>query len=454
MIKTLIAHCTSHNQFATSSNIISSINMMSHSSPTVNYFESILESAASLLHGVPKQKYFSNVSLSLSIIDWVSNIFEEAKKFEHQLHAREVQETLHGVVLANEKFRALFFAVIDMSCKEYLHQELVIACLKLAKSILMDFPLIGLHTKEVSEMIRECGVFHLKAVNTNVKELACEILGLIPPMVGNWVSGNDGRQCSNSNEKSSPPGIKEIHNIKMAFVRSNHESIKPTDFKVLIDTLLNGPRSKLIASQTKILKHLESYIQSNEKNLEYDDPKNIEECLASNSDLQSFWISYQLAQFCVNGKLKTPLGKAQETLTTIEKVIRQLTTNAAAASIQKTTNVSENSPELDSKESFIFNVNECRRLLIFFELLEKTMANAWDGSAYYWANPSGGKPIISFFTANKRTCLDWLSRLRVTVVQLAYYVGEYGFAARNAFIALGMYHSNIVRALQSLNWVI
>ena len=82
------------------------------------------------------------------------------------------------------------------------------------------------------------------------------------------------------------------------------------------------------------------------------------------------------------------------------------------------------------------------------------MANAWDGSAYYWANPSGGKPIISFFTANKRTCLDWLSRLRVTVVQLAYYVGEYGFAARNAFIALGKYQSNIFRGLQAATWVI
>ena len=361
---------------------------------------------------------------------------KQTQIFEQQVHTIDIQENLHGAVLANEKFRSLFFAVIDMSCREYFNQELVIACLKLVKSILLSFPLIGLHTKEVSEVVRECCFFHLKAINTNVKAFACEILGLIPPMVGHWISANNFRHLESS-EKSSMSGLKEIKNVKLAFVRSNHESIKPTDFKVLMDSLLSAPSSKITPSQTKVLKHLEIY-PSNVINLEHD-LKQIEECIASNSDLQAFWISYQLAQFCVNGKLKTPLGKAQETLTTIERVIRQLTTNAAAASVQKSIYQTENSPDIQNVEdTFTLNIKECRRLLVFFEVLEKAMANAWDGSAYYWAGPSGGKSIISFFTANKRTCQDWLTRLRITVVQLAYYVGEYGFAARNAFIALGM----------------
>ena len=136
--------------------------MMSHSSPTVNYFETILDFATSLLTGIPKQKSFPNVSLSLAVIDWITNIFEEAKKFEQQIHAREAQESIHGVVLTNEKFRSLFFAVIDTSCTEYVHKELAAACLMLVKNVLMSFPLIGLHTREVSENVRECGLFHLK----------------------------------------------------------------------------------------------------------------------------------------------------------------------------------------------------------------------------------------------------------------------------------------------------
>ena len=39
-------------------------------------------------------------------------------------------------------------------------------------------------------------------------------------------------------------------------------------------------------------------------------------------DYRAYWIGYHLAQFCVNNKLKTPLGKPQDTLTSIEKALR------------------------------------------------------------------------------------------------------------------------------------
>ena len=73
-------------------------------------------------------------------------------------------------------------------------------------------------------------------------------------------------------------------------------------------------------------------------------------------------------------------------------------------------------------------------LLTFYEMLEKSMANAWDGSAYH-LNPSSA-PITSFFTANARTCRDWLSRLRVTMVQLSFNLGEHAFCVRQGQHAL------------------
>ena len=97
----------------------------------------------------------------------------------------------------------------------------------------MNFPLIGLHTQEVSEIVRECGLFHLKAVSTVIKKQACEILGLIPPMIGHWISGTNLKKRLDPDEKITLPAVKEIHDIKMSFLRSNHESIKPTDFKFL-----------------------------------------------------------------------------------------------------------------------------------------------------------------------------------------------------------------------------
>ena len=425
--------------------MIASINAISHSSPTVKYFETILDSATSLLSGaqIQKKKDVSHESLNLAIVSWTENIFEEAKKYEQQLHTQGFHGNLHGIVLSNDKFRSLFYALINLSCKRQLNKLIVEPCLALIKAILIDFPLIGPHTQEVSEAVRECAMLHLRSTDDRIKDLACEILCLIPPMIGHWISNND--LCMRLNEKEKVPTTKisDLHDIKMAFLRNHHESLKPTDFKILADDILKNPGKKIPASDTqnKILKHLE--VQAAQENtLEEENGKaNLVECITSNFDLQSFWIGYQLAQFCVNNKLKTPLGKAQETLMTIEKFIRQLTANASALSIAKPLKSPESSKNKANEEvtTLVLNISECRRLLAFFELLEKTMVNAWDGSAYHWAGPSGGKPITSFFTANKRTCHDWLSRLRVTVSQLAFYVGEYAFVSRNAFIALGTY---------------
>ena len=402
-----------------------------------------METAASILSRWT-QPNFSHSSLHLAVVDWATNIFEEAKKFEQHVHGQQIQGSSHGVVLSNKKFRALLLAIINFSCKDKLIREIVESCLNLVKSILIDFPLIGPHTQEVSEAVRECALLHLKSTTAVIQEIACQIFGLIPPMIGHWISDNDLRTHSQTGQSAQLTTTTDLHDLKMKFLRSSHEPIKPTDFKVLVDNLLKSPSLNPVsaARQIEIWKHLEIH-SAQEIDLEDLDEKQLTEWITINLDLQSFWIGYQLAQFCVNSKLKTPLGKAQETLTTIEKVLRRLTTNAAAASVVKVSQSKEDGHNSKNNEKCpspsVLNVFECRRLLIFFELLEKSMANAWDGSAYYWAGPSGGKPITAFFTANRRTCHDWLSRLRVTVVQLAYYIGEYAFVARNAFIALGMY---------------
>ena len=448
LIKTLIVHCTCHNQFTASSNLITSINTISHSSPTADYFETILKTATRLLGGIQISQLNSSSpdSLTIAVISWTKSIFEEAKKFEQQHHTQQRGQgsSSHGVVMSNRKFRTLFFALVNLSCKQQFCKAIAEPSLALIKIVLRDFPLVGSHTQQVSEVVRECAMLHLKSTAVEIQELACEILCLIPPMIGHWITNNDFNKHVDLKESMSLVAASKLDEMKMVFVGKNNENLKPTDFKILMDDLLKNPNTKnlLQGGQIKILKHLEIF-SAQGNGLEADE-KQLVECIETNSDLQSFWVGYQLAQYCVNNKLRTPLGKAQETLTTIEKVIRQLTTNASAATVVKPTTESVGGNTITAtitaetvKPSFVLNVSECRRLLTFFELLEKTMANAWDGSAYHWSGPSGGKPITSFFTANRRTCHDWLSRLRVTVVQLAFYIGEYAFAVRNAYKALG-----------------
>ena len=431
--------------------MITPVNTISHSSPTAEYFERIIKTATILLGGEvqqPQGEASINLpdSLVLSVIAWTKSIFEEAQKFEQQVHADERGE--HGVVMANTQFRNLFFAVINLSCKRTTCKAIVKPCLMLVKKILREFPLMGPETRQVSEVVRDCAMLHLKSTFKDLREITCEILCLIPPMIGHWITHDNLTKRLDMKERISLATVNELDHMKINFLARNNSNLKPTDFKVLMDDLLKGPTSPNIFpfSQSKVFKHLEAHFDQAEERIaqaDNSDRKRLIEYILTNFDVQSFWIGYHLAQFCVNSKLKTPLGKAQETLTTIEKVVRQLTSNVTASTVTKATTPSDTNNKsptgaTKSSPSFVLNVSECRRLLTFYELLEKSMANAWDGSAYHWSGPYGGKPITSFFMANQRTCHDWLSRLRVTVVQLAFYVGEYAFAVRNAYEALGM----------------
>ena len=64
-----------------------------------------------------------------------------------------------------------------------------------------------------------------------------------------------------------------------------------------------------------------------------------------------------------------------------------------------------NSPFLCSTEK----IGQAKNYLLVFERLEKAMFNSWDGNN-----------LSAFFVANKKTCLDWLSRVQV----MAAYVGK------------------------------
>ena len=75
------------------------------------------------------------------------------------------------------------------------------------------------------------------------------------------------------------------------------------------------------------------------------------------------WQNFQVSQWCVNNKLKTTIGKAQDTLTSFSDALRQRVTLATQNKV---------------------GVVECRRILMFFDLLEKSFVNAADGCSQNW----------------------------------------------------------------------
>ncbi|XP_060520485.1 serine/threonine-protein kinase SMG1 isoform X2 [Cylas formicarius] len=179
----------------------------------------------------------------------------------------------------------------------------------------------------------------------------------------------------------------------------------PQQFRSFMDYLLNDARvdADFLRNAFVCCWALDSESQMNME-LFYDLAMNSRQVLGA-------WCTLEAAQFCVNCKLRTPLGKPNETFTKIEYALNQLGNDL----VTRSANATEG--------------QRVRMLLQFVEHLEKSIANAADGSAV--AMPQPTKAVRSFFVANGNTCNEWLSRIRKVVMHVALHSGENGIALRH-----------------------
>ncbi|XP_065311979.1 serine/threonine-protein kinase SMG1 isoform X2 [Dermacentor albipictus] len=121
------------------------------------------------------------------------------------------------------------------------------------------------------------------------------------------------------------------------------------------------------------------------------------------------WALWECAQTCVQQKLRTALGKPQETFTSVEGALKAL--------------LAEPSP------TGIPSLKRAQLLLDFLEQLDKCMYNAYEGSA--GSLPAAPKAVRTFFRTNRATCLEWLARVRPRAVRLALRAGRPAEALRH-----------------------
>ncbi|KAJ1529376.1 hypothetical protein ONE63_006163 [Megalurothrips usitatus] len=130
------------------------------------------------------------------------------------------------------------------------------------------------------------------------------------------------------------------------------------------------------------------------------------------------WAAWDAAQFCVTSKLRTPLGKPQETFTKIEGAIKALAR--------------------ETHDCETWDVIRVRVLVDFLEQLEKVIYNAADGTALAIEPPP--KQVRNFFHTNRSTCVEWLTRIRLAVVAVALRAGQAATAVRQGHALLQHLH--------------
>ncbi|KAJ3601732.1 hypothetical protein NHX12_032699 [Muraenolepis orangiensis] len=139
------------------------------------------------------------------------------------------------------------------------------------------------------------------------------------------------------------------------------------------------------------------------------------------------WAVWEAAQFTVLSKLRTPLGRAQDTFQTIEAIIRSL----AAHSLNPEQELGVWSGTGGDSDGHHSNQLRLTLLLQYLENLEKLMYNAYEGCASALTAPPKG--IRTFFYTNRQTCQDWLTRIRLALMRVGLLSGQPAVTVRHGF---------------------
>ncbi|XP_013910495.1 PREDICTED: serine/threonine-protein kinase SMG1-like [Thamnophis sirtalis] len=227
----------------------------------------------------------------------------------------------------------------------------------------------------------------------------------------------------------------EIQEISLAIrghmSKAPSNTFHPQDFSDIISFILYGSSHR--TGKESWLERLFYSCQRLDKHDQSSIPRNL---LKTEAVLWQ-WAIWEAAQFTVLSKLRTPLGRAQDTFQTIEGIIRSL----AAHTLNPDQDVSQWTTA-DNDEGHSSNQLRLVLLLQYLENLEKLMYNAYEGCANALTSPP--KVIRTFFYTNRQTCQDWLTRIRLSIMRVGLLAGQPAVTVRHGFDLLTEMKTNNV----------
>lgn len=139
----------------------------------------------------------------------------------------------------------------------------------------------------------------------------------------------------------------------------------------------------------------------------------LSQCTRRCHRLAASWLQFESARYCVDQKLRTTLGKPQDTFLAFEAIVmRYARLLSGCAKSEERQQQNEMSLQQLTQTREHLNM-----LLGFLDSLEKLIYNAAEGSAFALHAPE--KPVAAFFRLNNPTCQSWFNRIRIGVVIIA-----------------------------------
>ncbi|XP_064619648.1 serine/threonine-protein kinase SMG1-like isoform X2 [Lineus longissimus] len=404
-LQTVCSHCTKHGHFISSSALINKTSTLEGSvlanTYTSGHFTTILQLLTQLL--MNRRTPFDSLCLA---VKWVGDIIET---LQHNVH-----------MFGYDEFLAIFDALIILGHKQDF--ELAFKSCKCLKAVLKkstDLPLVQL------ARVRSLCLVRISCNDVTVGEEYTKLLKMLP------ICTTATSQCSSQSKQ------RKSHLDKKGVVtpwtlnqgRRHHMTRLPLgtfhshNFKTLMGYLLCNLQAKFSEETGWLLSIFQNCQRVAERDAEKED-KTVK--LETGNDCEMFfWLTWEAAQFCVLTKLRTPLGKPQDTFTTIEAALKKYACDALNKDNEDGNMATEEMQ--DGCYGLQLRVN---LLIQFMDHLEKLLYNAYEGCAVAMA--SAPKTVRPFFRTNRATCLEWLSRIRVSVMITSLHCHQPAMAVRQA----------------------
>lgn len=387
VINIIYLHCRQNKNFSMSSSLLKG----TKESPTCGHFEIILQLLVDLLdmHNVNK------IGTDM-VIDWICELVADAKGNDHLYDA-------------NENWQEIGKRLIESS-KIAVSHEMILKLGKFLEQIVQLPTFVQYYAEDIAELCCQ----RIDSTSSEISGLYIKILGGLPLNV-----------CLNKSLTfCSTPSHVDAYWRAVVYGNRSESDVWPCHFAELFKVLTitsKAPENKNGRNENKEkTKSIEDAILECFNKCRLAADEQFVELAMANTSLLVGWMQWEMAKFCVNNKLKTPLGKAQDTFLHIEGLIRNIARVADGKEVMRFTDAAD----------VTGNQVKSRVIMGIVEALEKCIYNAAEGTAYSY--PVLEKPIKAFFKLNATTCSEWFKRNRIPIEVVGGEMMDSDMVVRNA----------------------
>ncbi|XP_038206209.1 serine/threonine-protein kinase SMG1 [Zerene cesonia] len=415
----LYSHCKKNNHFIASSDLVTnsqqrandlfglsnlSLGDVSGTSPTCGHLAVILQTLSIVL-----DEHVNKETLLL-VLNWISDIFCQLDKYL-------------PTVSLSKGFLVLTTNMLDLaySCDGDVVLKVMKNCHYLLKNKSLTWNVMLLKT-----MTLIC-LLHIDNKNNMVSGLCKDVLFQLP-----W-------DIVQQELDKQTVKIFACRKVNLTVINCN------TKLNALKEFLVKGSFSPLPNHHFKLIINCLMGVTDDDKSFLYDifnmswplqclegDEKNLlffRQCASNFSSICISWALSELAQTCISLKLRTALGKPQETFTKIESALKGI---AREISLPDNKYIASNEKSL--LEIVLAEQTRARWIIEFMMFLEKYTYNAAEGTASVL--PAVAKAVKTFFHTNWSTCREWQHRVRPAALAVSLYSGHFGATVYHASLIL------------------